>query len=198
MTRAHALAPTDHLSRSPSSSGTGTHALPDSASFHATFVALFEEQFPRVFRLLDRLSGEPDLAADLAQETFIRLHRRGALPDAPEAWLATVALNLFRNARTSARRRRELLTIERGAAVHSEAAAPADEEDESAGTREHVRRALDSLGERERQLLLLRAEGYAYREIAAAMGLNAASVGVLLARAKQQFRTSYEEALRAH
>ena len=43
-------------------------------------------------------------------------------------------------------------------------------------------------------MLLLQAEGYRYREIAAALGLNEASVGVLLARARHAFRQVYEEA----
>jgi RNA polymerase sigma factor (sigma-70 family) len=57
---------------------------------------------------------------------------------------------------------------------------------------ERVRAAIHRLGERERQLLLLRAEGYGYRELAAALGLNEASVGTLLARAKRAFRESYQ------
>ena len=196
MTRVHALAPTKRRSSFPDA-GAGARILSETTSFHATFVAIFNTQFPRIFRLLDRLSGEPDLAADLAQETFIRLHRRGGLPDEPEAWLATVALNLFRNARSSERRRRELLTLERGAEVHSEPTSAPDEGDDSEMTRVRVRRALDALSERERQLLLLRAEGYSYQDISTALDLNAASVGVLLARAKQRFRMSYEEVLRA-
>lgn len=157
------------------------------------FVALFNAQFHRLVRVLDRLSGEPELAADLAQEAFIRLYRRGAPPDAPEAWLITVALNLFRNARTSERRRRELLTVERGASLHSQPAEPSDEPHDDERLRERVRGTLARLTEREQRLLLLRAEGYDYREIAHALSLREASVGVMLARAKQRFRTTYEE-----
>jgi DNA-directed RNA polymerase specialized sigma24 family protein len=46
-------------------------------------------------------------------------------------------------------------------------------------------------------MLLLRAEGYGYRAIAAALELNELSVGTLLARAKRAFRTLYEESLDA-
>jgi DNA-directed RNA polymerase specialized sigma24 family protein len=60
-----------------------------------------------------------------------------------------------------------------------------------------VRSVLDRMTERERHLLLLRAEGYSYRDIAAALQLNEASVGVLLARAKRAFRDSYEDAFHA-
>ncbi|MGH7567875.1 MAG: sigma factor, partial [Gemmatimonadales bacterium] len=77
----------------------------------------FHVHFHRLYRYLDRLSGDPDLAADLAQEAFVKLYRRGALPVAPAAWLITVGLNLLRNARSTRSRRRRLLTPERGERV---------------------------------------------------------------------------------
>jgi RNA polymerase sigma-70 factor (ECF subfamily) len=55
-----------------------------------------------------------------------------------------------------------------------------------------VRRALDRMPERDCNLLLLRAEGFSYRDIAAALELNEASIGTLLARAKTAFRENYE------
>src|SRR5258705_11050403 len=67
-------------------------------AFHERFVELFEAHFHRVHRYLNRLSGDPELAADVAQEAFIKLYRRGSLPDSPQAWLISVARNLFPNA----------------------------------------------------------------------------------------------------
>jgi RNA polymerase sigma-70 factor (ECF subfamily) len=157
------------------------------------FVELFGAQFQRLFRYLDRLSGDPDLAADLVQEAFVRLYRRGSAPDTPEAWLVTVATNLFRNARSQRARRMRLLTDARGAAVLADPPASPAEAVEAGESERGVRQALDRLPERERRLLLLRAEGYGYREIALALNLNAASVGTLLARAKQAFREAYED-----
>jgi RNA polymerase sigma-70 factor (ECF subfamily) len=61
-------------------------------------------------------------------------------------------------------------------------------------SRRRVRVAVDRLPERERHLLLLRAEGYSYRDIALSLELNEASVGTLLARARTAFREIYEEA----
>lgn len=58
--------------------------------------------------------------------------------------------------------------------------------------RDRVRRALDRLTERERGLLLLRHEGYSYRQLAEALDLTESSVGTLLARAKAAFRAAYE------
>lgn len=161
-------------------------------SFHDEFVALFNAHFDRLYRYLDRLSGEPDLAADLAQEAFVRLYRRGSPPDAPVAWLISVATNLFRNARSTEARRLRLLTSARGeAALGDPPASPADAVDE-AESRRQVRLAVDRLPARERQLLLLRAEGFSYRDLAAALDLHEASVGTLLARAKRAFRDLYE------
>jgi len=156
--------------------------------FHDRFAELFHAHFQRLYRYLDRLSGEPELAADLAQEAFVRLYARGSLPDAPEAWLITVAMNLFRNARSTRARRRRLLTVPRAEAVLADPPPSPGQAAVATEARERVRAALDHLPAREQQMLLLRAEGYSYRDIAAALELNEASVGTLLARAKRAFR----------
>jgi RNA polymerase sigma-70 factor (ECF subfamily) len=160
-------------------------------TFDERFVDLFDVHFQRLYRYLGRLSGEWDLAADLAQEAFVRLYRRGSLPEAPRAWLTTVAMNLLRNARTTHSRRRRLLSLVHGGGVHAGPPSP-----ESAAARDDVRRrvrtAIERLPDRDRRLLLLRAEGYSYRDIAAALQLNEASVGTLLARARRGFRAIYE------
>jgi RNA polymerase sigma-70 factor (ECF subfamily) len=166
---------------------------PEAAPFHDGFVALFDVHFPRLYRYLDRLSGEPDLAADVAQEAFVKLYRRGAMPDSPEAWLISVALNLFRNARSSRSRRGRLLTQVRSEGVLADPPPSPDQAVLAEESRLRVRRAIDRLPERERRLLLLRAEGYSYRDVATALELNEASVGTLLARARQSFRECYED-----
>jgi RNA polymerase sigma-70 factor (ECF subfamily) len=154
-------------------------------------VALFHAHFQRIYRYLDRLTDEPDLAAELAQETFVRLAARRSLPDHPEAWLITVANNLFRNAASTRARQRKLLTAERAAYAHADPPASPADTAEARDTRMRVRHAVDRLPERERSILLLRAEGFSYREIARALDLNEASIGTLLARAKEAFRETY-------
>ncbi len=170
----------------------GPCTLPEiTASFHDSFASLFEVHFRRVYRVLDRLSGDPDLAADLAQEAFVRLYRRGALPDAPEAWLISVAMNLFRNERSTRSRRIRLLGPIRGEFAQADPPPAPDAHLLADDTRQRVRAAIDQLPDRERRLLLLQAEGYGYRDIATALGLNEASVGTLLARAREAFREAY-------
>ena len=161
--------------------------------FDALFSELFEREFPRLFRYLDRLSGEPDLAADLAQEAFVRLNDRREMPDHPPLWLITVALNLFRNVKTTRSRRRRLFTATQVDATLADPSPDPAENVQAEETRAQVRRAIDRLDDRDRQLLLLRAEGYSYRDMASVLGLNENSVGTLLARAKRAFREAYGE-----
>jgi RNA polymerase sigma factor (sigma-70 family) len=166
-------------------------------AFHLRVVALFEANHDRLFRYLARQCDDPDLAEDVVQDAFVRLYARGELPHCPEAWLISVASNLFRNARSQLTRRRRLLTPDRGEHSLGDASAWPDEQTGAREQRERVRRALDHLPERERRLLLLRAEGYSYRDMAEALDLNEASIGTLLARAKQAFRAVHEEASHA-
>jgi RNA polymerase sigma-70 factor, ECF subfamily len=166
---------------------------PTSVGFDGVFSGVFEAEYPRLFRYLDRASGDPDLAADLAQEAFIRLYRRGAMPDRPGVWLITVALNLFRNERSTAVRRHRLLTQAwTGAIAAAEQPTPVPIR-ESGETSERVRLALRALSQRDQEMLLLRAEGYRYHEIAATLSLKESSIGTLLARAKRAFRDAYQE-----
>jgi RNA polymerase sigma factor (sigma-70 family) len=166
--------------------------MPD-ASFEDDFRRLFDGQFRSLFRYLDRLSGDPALAADLAQETFVRLYRRGSMPEVPRAWLAAVAGNLLRDDRRTAARRQALT----GAAVNQgrldDTRSAPDEEVLAHERRAMVRGALDALPDRERRILLLRYEGASYREIARALELTESSVGTFLARARRAFQSAYEE-----
>ena len=162
------------------------------SAFEAEFRRLFDEQFASLYRYLDRLSGDPELAADLAQEAFVRLYHRERLPDDPRGWLAAVASNLFRDERRRSARRKRLLTLHPDEAPSGTAALSPDEAYGAADDRARVRAALDSLPERDRQMLLLRFEGYSYREVAHAAGVRETSVGVMLARATAAFRAAFE------
>jgi RNA polymerase sigma factor (sigma-70 family) len=160
-------------------------------TFESIFVRVFAAEHPRVYRLLDRLSGEPDLAADIAQDVMIRLYRRGSLPDNTSAWLVAVAMNLLRSRMKTASRRRALLTVDRAAASIGDPP-PLPGHKLEAERSPRVRAALDSLAERERVLLLMCAEGFSYAEMARVAGMKESSVGTTLARAKRAFREHYE------
>lgn len=172
----------------------GRTATTRESAFDDAFVAQFEAHFARVRRVVGRLSGDFELADDIAQDTFVRLYRRGALPESPGQWIITVALNLLRNALTSRVRRRRLLTVPRGEALHSDPAPATDHASGALDARARVRRAMDRMPEREGRMLLLRADGYSYREIAATLDISERSVGTMLARAKRLFLDAYGDA----
>jgi RNA polymerase sigma-70 factor (ECF subfamily) len=166
------------------------NALPDPAGFADAVATLFQTRYHSLYRYLDRLTGDPDLAMDLAQGTFVRLYRRGAMPDDPQAWLTTVATNLLRDHRRRRQRRGELIAqwpTEPVLASHPSSADAAVLADEA---RKHIRAALNALSPRDRQLLILRHEGHSYREIATMVGVADGSVGTLLARASRAFRAA--------
>lgn len=159
--------------------------------FDVNFRAIFESRYAELFRWLDRYCGDASLAADVAQETFVRLYGRGEMPEDVRAWIVSVALNLVRDEQRRTTRRR-LLLQRRPASTTMADAEPSPEDDVLAGERRAlVRRTLETMTSRERALLLLREEGYSYRELAAALALNEASVGALLMRARATFREAY-------
>jgi RNA polymerase sigma-70 factor, ECF subfamily len=167
--------------------------MTERGAFEATFRRLFDERFASLFRYLDRLSGDPELAADLAQEAFVRLYERGAVPADARAWLGAVATNLFRDERRRTQRRVRLLARE-PAELTLGAPSPASDTAVLADERRAcVRAALDRLPLRDRQMLLLRHEGYSYREIAQALGIAETSVGTMLVRATAAFRAAFGE-----
>jgi RNA polymerase sigma-70 factor (ECF subfamily) len=113
-----------------------------------------------------------------------------APPLNPRPWLFAVALNLARDdgRRTTRQGRR----LELFAAEQQGAAAPAADEDVERREREApVRAALDRLSEKDREALLLKAEGFSYEEIAAALGLAPGAIGTTLARARRRLVDAY-------
>ena len=165
----------------------------ESRAFDEWFAACFKSQFTRLFRYLDRLAGDADLAADVAQDAFVRLYQRGTVPDSPEAWLIVVGTNLLRNAQSQRSRRMQLLTSERSRHILSDPSPSPAQLALASDAQQQVRAAIDRLPERDARMLLLMAEGYSYRDIATALDINVASVGTLLARAKRAFRQLYDE-----
>ena len=151
----------------------------------AELTRLFEDHHASLHRYLTRLSGDSDVAADAAQESFVRLidgGGRGATT-APRAWLFTVGTRLvLEGARTRTRRTRLLELVPDRAPLGE---APIDPHARLEGNerRRAVAAALATLSDKERTALLMQQEGFAHREIADAVRTTTGSVGTLLARA---------------
>lgn len=155
------------------------------------FETEFELHHAALFRYLHRLSGDGDVAADLAQESFVRLMDHDLPAEQVRSWLFTVATNLLRDRARTRGRRSELL--------RKPAARPRNQESpEDRVARlervESVREALAQLPARDREMLLMREEGFRYAEIAEVVGVSASSVGTLLARALRRFEEAYRPA----
>lgn len=154
------------------------------------FEKAFERHHDAVYRYLQRLTGDPDRADDLAQETFVRLLENQVDGDGVRSWLFTVARNLVRDRARVRNRRAEL--AETGDLEPPEPETP-EETFRRSDRKRRVRRALDALEPRDREMLLMREEGFSYAEIAEVAGVAESSVGALLSRALRRFVKSYDE-----
>lgn len=155
------------------------------------FEQLFRDVFPPLHRYCVRMTGDTDVAEDVAQEAFVRMVARDVSgePPALRVWLFRVAKNLIRDRHRIRENRSRLLEAN---PVEPSEAPPPDRHAERRETIAAVRRALDTLSERDRTLLLMREEGFAYREIAEVVEVKATSVGSLLARALARFEEAYQ------
>lgn len=154
---------------------------------------LYREHGDALFRYLVRMSGDADLAADVLQDTFVRLvEKPPRTADHLKAWLFQVATNRLRDLRRKQVRREGLTTEELGRGALADPPAPPDRMAEQAEARETVLRALDTLSERDRTILLMREEGFVHREIAEVVGTTTGSVGTLIARALDKLARSLE------
>jgi RNA polymerase sigma-70 factor, ECF subfamily len=163
-----------------------------SPTFDDAFAALFRERFPMLYRYLNRVSGDSAMADDVAQESFVRLHARGTMPADPAAWLVSVANNIVRDEYRTSKRRRRLLALWVSPVEESRGPPASDAQLLTQEREASVRRALKALPLRDRRLLLLRHEGFSYREIAEALGIATSSVGTLLARATAALSRAYK------
>jgi RNA polymerase sigma-70 factor, ECF subfamily len=152
------------------------------------FDQLFAGFYRRLARLLYRITGDTAKAEEVASEAFWRLYTKPpAARTNLEGWLYRTGLRLALDQLKKDRRRARYEAL---ASVFGLAPGPQQllEQDEE---RTRVRQVLAALRVDQVALILLRAEGLSYAETAAALHLNPASVGTLLARAEQAFRKEY-------
>jgi RNA polymerase sigma-70 factor, ECF subfamily len=127
-----------------------------------------------VFGMARRVVADPNLAEEVAQDTFVALWRRPGAFDSERGSLQAFLLGVTRNKAVdlvrreeSLRRRRESLIAE--AASNTEAP---DEQIAGVDDREEVRRALGGLSEVQREAVVLAYfGGRTYREVAVELGI---------------------------
>lgn len=145
---------------------------------------VFRAHHRALFRFLARECGDPHLAKDAVQETFVRLQLRPPREEeAVRAWLFKTGLNVIRDIHRTRVTRARLLETSAGMVPRPRADEAPDARVERLEDAARLRAALDALRPRERTALLMREEGFKHREIAAALDTTTASIGTLLARA---------------
>lgn len=151
---------------------------------------LFARHHAEIYAYLARMVRDPELAADLAQDAFVRAYRAFGTtgrPDNPRAWLYQVA---HRIALDELRRRR----LVRFLPLSSEdrATAPSPEHlAMDARLSGELERALGRIPARQRSALLLaELQDLNGVELAQALGVSHAAARQLLARARESLRTA--------
>ena len=152
------------------------------------FESFFHAHYERIARVIARVVGDHGRAEDLAAEALWKLWRTPrAHGEGAGGWLYRTGVRMGLNELRSGRRR-----LHYEALSSSPAGSPTPEEVHAAAEeREQVRQTLAILHERQAELLILRASGLSYDELALTLGLNPASVGTLIGRAQQAFRKEY-------
>jgi RNA polymerase sigma factor (sigma-70 family) len=176
--------------RHPLARGSTARFSPPSHHPHPRFVAtdwaeIYRSTYQQLVRYLHRRVWDEERARDLAQEAFSRALSHE--PANPRAWIFRVATNLARDeARLVLRRKRHLVLLRTEAELAGTSVPIPSQELEERERAARVRQALETLGERDREVLLLWDAGLSYAEIADQTGLAAGGIGTTLARARKR------------
>jgi RNA polymerase sigma-70 factor (ECF subfamily) len=156
----------------------------------AAFCALVERHQRRVYAVALRIVRRHDLADDVAQEAFVRAWQSLSSfdlsrPFAP--WIARIARNQALNVLRA--RAEQAEPLPEGPAEPADPARGALDGVLDGETEEILSRAVQSLPDDQRRVLLLRASGeLSYEEIAAELGIAQGTVMSRLSRARQRLR----------
>lgn len=162
----------------------------------ASFDRLVAEHYGRTARLVDRLTGWSGHRDDLVQEVFVAAWR--AWPSfreesRAETWLTRIAINTCRT-----HGRRQWLRSEVWQRLTEWARTPEQPAPDASllaqEASETVRRSIVSLGQRDREVLVLRyLEEQSIEDIAAALGLTRGALEVRLSRARARLKALLEK-----
>jgi RNA polymerase sigma factor (sigma-70 family) len=147
---------------------------------------LFQQHAKTLQNFLLRKSHDPQLAADLTQESFLRLAEQGSgagIDNSPAYLYRTASNLLIDHQRQQARRKTDLVPHEMLAEIEE---AGSSLEDRTAALQqvERMQRALDELPLRTRQIFQLnRIDGLTHSQVAREMDISDSSVQKHLAKA---------------
>jgi RNA polymerase sigma factor (sigma-70 family) len=161
----------------------------------AEFEAVFLEHYSRIVSVLLRLLGERTRAEELANDVFWKLYRTPAVGETDGrigGWLYRTATNLGIDALRSSARRRQYEAAAARSQADAVAASPLDDIVRAEQCR-RVRAVLAAIKPAQAQILILRASGFSYRELADVLETRPGGIGTMLSRAQAEFRRTYLE-----
>jgi RNA polymerase sigma-70 factor (ECF subfamily) len=156
------------------------------------FEHLFAQYSQPIYLYVLRMAGgDPDRAADITQDTFIKAYRKlGSLTDetSARAWIYRIATN---TAIDDMRRRRFLTRMDPDEPGHDRADRGPGPEEQVMGAAidDRIQRALSRLRPNHRQCLILSdIEDMSAQQIGEVMGISYAATRTLLCRARGEMR----------
>jgi RNA polymerase sigma-70 factor (ECF subfamily) len=152
--------------------------------------ALYDAHVDRIYRLMFRMAGDGDLAADFTQETFIRAFERldQYRGDSSLAtWLHTIAVSVALNGLRKVKRIHGRLEDVEGRSM--DPALAVEPMRFTADLRVRLHAAIDALSEKLRPVFVMHdVEGYTHEEIAGALGIPVGTSKARLFDARAKLR----------
>ena len=149
--------------------------------------ALYDAHVERIYRLVHRMAGDADLAADFTQETFIRAFDRldQFRGDSSLAtWLHTIAVSVALNGMRSVKRLRA-----RTDNIDETPDLAARQPGFTADLKARLHSAIDALSEKLRPVFVMHdVEGYTHEEIAGSLGIPVGTSKARLFDARAKLR----------
>lgn len=157
----------------------------------SAFEEIYSRYNKKIYGFIMRRLTNPDISAELFQETFLRLHRGRNLyrPEMPfKPWLYTIASNLIRD-RLKAKEPKIAELPEGEDPDYPSGAIP-----DGSHTLVSFKEAFTTLTEDQREALILsRFQGLKYEQIGTVMGKSTEAVNQLIQRALRQLRKYADE-----
>ena len=169
----------------------------NTTSLNATVAAAYDAHSAAIYGLALRSTRDPDLAADVTQEAFLRLLqeiRGGRYPDNVGAWLYRTSMNLIitRARRASVARRFAPRLVARDEPDGPDVIALGNEQ------HRELEALLADLSVADRLVLVMAAQGASGEEIAGHLGRSQGATRTQLTRARTRLRAAalHREAMR--
>ncbi len=164
----------------------------DETSVRHLVLEYYDAEHLRLRRYLGFLGIVSDISQEIIQESFLKLHLHllgGGDRSNLRAWLYRVAHNLARNAQTASARNRSDSLSASAPAFELKADSVSAEEDLLARERfGRLRAGIAKLSPAQKECLILRAQGFKYREIADVLNLANSTVAENVVRALERLK----------